>query len=147
MLITTFSLQTGPDEPTARVRLARSTPPTRLPSTRRARTLFPPKESDDTTESNPVTVVRPSLSSTRRLRPPRRLSSVSSAPSARPSTNSPSSDASTSSSVVTRSRGVPPFPSKQGLYVGAGFLLHARRIFGRLVDAWFGSGYLGMRDV
>ncbi|KGB80054.2 60S ribosomal protein L44 [Cryptococcus deuterogattii R265] len=69
MLITTFFLQTGPDEPTARVRLARSTPPTRLPSTRRARTLFPPKESDDTTESNPVTVVRLSLSSTRRLRP------------------------------------------------------------------------------
>lgn len=41
---------------------------------------------------------------------------------------------------------MPPFPSKQGLDVGAGFLLHARRIFGRLVDAWFGSGYLGMRD-
>lgn len=42
---------------------------------------------------------------------------------------------------------MPPFPSKQSRDVGAGFLLHARRIFGRLVDAWFESGYLGMRDV
>lgn len=59
----------GPAALTASTRLARSTPPTRLPSTRRARTRFPPRVSVVTTGSRAVTVVRPSPSSTRRPRP------------------------------------------------------------------------------
>jgi hypothetical protein len=59
-----------PARPTARVRAARSTPSTRSPSTRLERLRFSPRESVVTTESSPVTEVRPSLSSTRRVRHP-----------------------------------------------------------------------------
>jgi hypothetical protein len=57
-----------PARPTARARPARSTPSTRSPSTRLERLPFSHRESVVTIESSPVTEVRPSLSSTRRVR-------------------------------------------------------------------------------
>jgi hypothetical protein len=82
-----------PDEPTARARTARSTPSTRSPvssptdhpsctptesqqSTRLERLRCSPRESVVMIVSRAVTEVRPSPSSTRGPRPPRRLSSV-----------------------------------------------------------------------
>lgn len=83
-----------PERPTARVRLARNTPNTKSHNTRLARydsrygqrpsvsgmkdanAIYrlpsSPKERDVMTESSPVTVVRQSQSSTRRLRQPRK---------------------------------------------------------------------------
>ncbi|PAV20466.1 hypothetical protein PNOK_0309300 [Pyrrhoderma noxium] len=73
---------------TARERRAESTLPTKSPSTRLERLPSSLRESVVMTENNPVMVVRPSPSSTRRQRPRR-------------------SDASTSSWVVTRRPRVP----------------------------------------
>lgn len=62
---------------------AASTSPTRSPSTRRVRTLPLLRVRDATTPSKRVSVARPSPSSERRPRPPRRLPSSLSATNAR----------------------------------------------------------------
>ena len=66
--------------PTVRAPSVESTLPTRLPNTRLVRPLSSLKVRDVMTVSNPVMVVKPSPFSTRRLRPPRRLFSVSNVP-------------------------------------------------------------------
>ncbi|KAL4863735.1 hypothetical protein BDV12DRAFT_177151 [Aspergillus spectabilis] len=112
-----------PARRTASLRSATSTLSTRSPSTRLERPPYSPRVSAVTTVSRAVTVVRPSLSSTRRPRPPRRLSCVSSAPRARPRSSSLSSAASTSSWVVTRRPRVPPSSSDFAISLfGSGFL-------------------------
>jgi len=61
------------ERPTVRVRPVVSTLNTRLPNTRLVRLLYLPKVRDVMTVNNLVSVVKPSLFSTRRLRLPRRL--------------------------------------------------------------------------
>lgn len=61
-----------PERLIVRVRLVVSTPNTRLPNTRLVRLPCTPKVREDMTVSNPVSVVKPSKFSTRRLRLPRR---------------------------------------------------------------------------
>ena len=85
------------ETPTARARNAGNILSTKSLSTRPAGLHFLPRESADTTASNPVMVVKPSPSFTKRPRPQRRLSYDWSAPSARLSANWPLSAASTSS--------------------------------------------------
>merc|ERR1711924_262855 len=63
-------------KPSVHQKTAKSTLFTRLPSTRPAKPLCMPRVSAVTTVSSRVTVSRPSLSSTRRLRPQRKLCCV-----------------------------------------------------------------------
>ena len=74
--------------------------PTKSPSTRLERLLSSLRESVVMTENNPVMVVRPSPSSTRRQRPRRRLSSVSNVPFASTRHNCHWSDASSTSHQI-----------------------------------------------
>merc|ERR1711924_204583 len=69
-------------KPSVHQKTAKSTLFTRLPSTRPAKPLCMPRVSAVTTVSSSVTVARPSLSSTRRLRPQRKLCCVLSVSSA-----------------------------------------------------------------
>jgi hypothetical protein len=132
-----------PVTPTARAGSAASTPSTRSPSTRLARPPYSPRESAVTTASSPVTVVRLSLSSTRRPRPPRRLCCDWSASSARPSANWLSSVASTSSWVVTRRQRVLLWCSKRVVW-GLG----VTKLFPRIHMAAYGQhGHNWRREV
>ena len=78
--------------------------PSRIPQWGFADAFFLHQVSVVTTASSRVTVVRPSLSSTRRLRPPRRLCSASSVSSASTSPTTPSSAPSTSSLLTRKSK-------------------------------------------
>ena len=78
--------------------------PSRFPQWGFADAFFLYQVSVVTTASSRATVVRPSLSSTRRLRPPRRLCSVSSVSSASTSPTMLSSAPSTSSSSTRRNK-------------------------------------------
>merc|ERR1712048_747397 len=60
------------DEPT--VRLPANTKNIKSPNTKKAKNLLFARVDDDITENNPVMVVKPNLSSTRRPRPLKRLS-------------------------------------------------------------------------
>lgn len=105
-----------------RVSSAESTPNTRSPNTRLVRLPCSLKVREDTTVSNPVSVVKPSQFSTRRLRPPRRLSWDWNVSTARPRPNWLWRDVSTLSWVVTRSKRVKLCNFKRVLLT---LLLHA----------------------
>lgn len=104
------------EKPTARERNAVSTPSTRSLNTRLVRLPCSLRVREDTTVSSPVLVVKPSQFSTRRLRPPRRLSWDWSVSTVRPRLNCPWRDVSTSSWVVTRSKRVKLCNSKRYHY-------------------------------
>lgn len=101
-----------PERPTVKVSNAESTLNTEWPNTRLVRHLCTPKVREDMTESNPVTVVKPSQFSTRKLRPPRRSSWDLNVSPVRPSFNWLWRDVSTSNWVVTRSKRVLHYNSR-----------------------------------
>lgn len=108
-----FFRSTFPSRWELTARSARSTALIRCLSTRRVRTLLSDKEREDMMLSRQVSVVRPSPSSERRPRPPRRSLSSLNAPSARPEDSTPSSVASHSFSERRISPRVAP-SSEQG---------------------------------
>jgi hypothetical protein len=85
---------TSPSKSELTARSARSTPLTRSHSTRRVELLLADRVKDVMPPSKWVSVARPSPSSERRPRPPRRSLSSLNAPSARPVDSLPSSVAS-----------------------------------------------------
>ena len=85
---------TSPSKSELIARSARSTPLARSRSTRRVKLLLADRVKDVMPPSSRVSVVRPSPSSERRPRPPRRSLSSLNAPSARPVDSTPSSVAS-----------------------------------------------------
>ena len=85
---------TSPSKSELSAKSARSTPFTRSRSTRRVKLLLADRVKDVMPPSSRVSVVRPSPSSERRPRPPRRSLSSLNAPSARPADSTLSSVAS-----------------------------------------------------